>query len=452
MKKVILIAIVFIAVAAIGFGWWKKQKTTDQDKQKKEVPQAVKVERGNLKVIVEATGRVVPDREVEIKCKASGEVITLPVDVSDLVKKGDLLVQLDPTDEKRSVQRAEYALSVSKAKLDQARLSLQIAERELETEGIRAKAAFKSAEAKYQEASAGLERTRQLAARKMASSEELDVARTVHDQANAELENARARIKDLDTEQIRIASRKQDVQIAEAQVGVDTIALDDARQRLDDTRVTAPIDGVVAQKNVQVGQIIASGVSNVGGGTSVMTLADLSHIFVLVSVDESDIGQIRTEQKVRITVDAYPDIIFRGQVVRVATKGANVSNVITFEVKVEVKGPRPELLKPEMTANVEITAADKKDVLLLPISAVQQRRGQRLVTVQKTDGTSEERPVTVGLNDGEYIEVEKGLSEGEVVLLPAGGRQGRWSAAGNDGKNGQGGRPRMRMMGGRPRR
>lgn len=448
MKKYSVIGAVLIIIVAAGYVWLKRQDMPKADGGTQQT--VVAVERGDLRVTIEATGRVVPDREVEIKCKASGEVVTLPVDVSDTVKKGDLLVQLDTVDEKRSVARAEYALSVSRAKLDQARLSLKIAEKELQSERIRASAALKSAEAKNQEAAAKLERTRQLAERKMASKEELDSAQTTYDQAVAELANARARIKDLDADVIRIASKKEDVHIAASQVDVDSLTLDDARQRLEDTRVTAPIDGVVVQKNVQAGQIIASGVSNVGGGTSVMTLADMSHIYILVSVDESDIGRIQTGQSARITVDAYPDMIFRGEVVRVATKGADVSNVVTFEVKVEVKGPRQELLKLEMSANVEITAADKSDVLMLPIKAVNQRRKDRFVMRLNSDGSVAEHPVVIGMNDGEKIIIESGLTEGDRVVLDSGKSLSRWRSDDDSSRSKtREQRMRMRMMGGR---
>jgi RND family efflux transporter MFP subunit len=191
----------------------------------------------------------------------------------------------------------------------------------------------------------------------------------------------------------------------------------------------------VATRAVQVGQIIASGVSNIGGGTTVMTLADLSRTFVLVSVDESDIGRIENGQRVRITVDAFPDTFFPGEVVRVATKGTAVSNVVTFEVKVEVKGPNCGLLKPEMTANVRITAVEKNDVLLLPVNAVVRKRQERIVSVRKADGASEERTVKTGSSDGEMIEIAEGLSEGEKVVMPAGSAQSRWRADKNDTKN-----------------
>src|SRR5439155_4332181 len=112
----------------------------------------------------------------------------------------------------------------------------------------------------------------------------------------------------------------------------DKVALANARQQRDYTTVTAPMDGVVSALNVQIGVIIASGITNVAGGTTIMTLSDLSHVFVLASVDESDIGTIVVDQPAIITVDAYPGRQFKGKVVRIATKGVNVTNVVTFEV------------------------------------------------------------------------------------------------------------------------
>src|SRR5262249_12618539 len=148
--------------------------------------------------------------------------------------------------------------------------------------------------------------------------------------------------------------RRQDIKLSEAQLRSDQVALANARQQLTYTKVTAPMDGVVAALNVQIGTIISSGITNVGGGTTILSLSDLSHIFVLASVDESEIGSVAIDQQAVITVDAFPGRRFRGKVVRIATRGVNVSNVVTFEVKIEVLGENKTLLKPEMTANVQI--------------------------------------------------------------------------------------------------
>lgn len=451
MKKLLLL-IVIAGIIGGGVYWFWRIKYQAVGGAEQE-PLTVKVERGKIQVFIEATGRVSPNQEVEIKCKASGEVVMLPLDVSDPVKKGDLLVQLDRTDEERSVQRAEVALNVSQAKLNQAKLNFIIAEKDLASERARAKAALKSAETRHEETKARFERTKQLLEKKMVSQESVEIAKTSAEQAEAELENARVRIKDLETGKFRLDLLKESINIAQAQAVLDQISLDDLKQRLDDTRITAPIDGIIAEQNVQVGQIIASGVSNIGGGTTVMTLVDLSRVYVLVSVDESDIGIIEAGQPARITMDAYPDISFRGEVVRVATKGVTVSNVVTFEVKVEVKGKHRQWLKPEMTANVDITVVDKDDVLLLPVQAVARQRREQFVTLKLDDEQTERRLVDIGSNDGLNIEIKSGVVEGDEVVMPDMEGQGRWrqDASGSQ-NNPRSERMRTRMMSGGARR
>ncbi len=451
LKKMKKFIVILLLVSAVVAGWYYGfHDKADISQDKKSGLKTTLVERGPIRLVVEATGRVVPELEVEIKCKASGEVINLPVDVSDTVKKGDLLVQLDPEDEKRSVELAEVAWAVSQARLSQAKLKLEVSERDLSTERMRAGADLGAAEAKKIETKAKLKRVKQLVEKKIISLQDLEVAEAEHAKATADLESALARAEDIKTWDVQIASIRQDIKIAEAQVISDKLSLSDAKQRLEDTTVPAPINGVVTERNVQVGQIIASGINNVGGGTAVMKLADLSRIYVLVSVDESDIGGIEVDQQSKITVDSHPNVIFPGQVVRVATKGAIDSNVVTFEVKVEVSGTDQHLLKPEMTANVEIVAVQKESVLLIPVPAMERGKSEYFVTVIK-DGISKMRTIKIGISDGEFIEIISGLSEGEQILIPENASQGRWGK-GEDSKNGKKSNlrrslRRMRMMG-----
>lgn len=408
-----------------------------------------------LKVVVDATGRVVPEREVEIKCKASGEVTKLPLEISQPVKKGDLLVQLDPADEERAVKREKAALSMSRAKVAQARLNLSIAERDYTSEKTRAKSAEKAAEASAQEAAAKLARASTLLDKKMASQEELEVAKSANAAAQAEWQSAQARVLDLESKKAEIESRRQEITMAEGQAEADQLTLSDAEQRLSDTTVLAPIDGVVSSKNVQIGQIIASGINNVGGGTTVLTIADLTHIYVLVSVDESDIGRVAAGQPAKITVDAYPEETFKGEVVLVATKGVSVSNVVTFEVKVEVSGDNRTLLKPEMTANVSIVTKDKLDSLLVPVTALERKKGLSWLTVLGKDGKANRRLVTIGDSNSEFVEILKGVEVGETVVLAPEGGQSRWQSDKKEKeeaaqKNGAGrdDHTKLRMMGG----
>ena len=478
----------------------------------------VTVERGPITMAVSTTGRVVANLDVEIKCKASGEVIALPRDVSDEVKEGELLVELDPVAEERRVKRAEVALSAAGARLEQARQNLIIAERSLATEKRRAAAALVSAEARAEDLRAKAGRAEQLMEKNLSSREEHDTAQTAAVAAEAELENSRLRAEDLKTQELALEIKRQEVRTCEAQAESEEIALAEAQQRLKDTKVYAPISGVVSTRNVEIGQIVSSGINNIGGGTTLLTVSDLSRTYVLAAVDESDIGKAKVGQAVRITADAYPQKTFRGRVARIATRGESTSNVVTFEVKIEVfgqersgrlrpappvpdsgpgrlrpappvpdsgpgslrpappvpdsgpgrlrpappvpdsgPGPRPRarpiaespvsrrrarrgaepvmaerlgrhrlLLKPEMTANVEIVAAERGEALLVPVGAVARRGGRHFATVEETDGVLGERPVRIGITDGVSFEVLDGLAEGERVVANAGASASRW--------------------------
>ena len=403
-----------------------------------------KVSRGPLRLTVSSTGRVVSNLDVDIKCKASGEVIKLPFDVSDIVKKDNLLVELDPVDMQRVLNQTQARLGASQAQLDIARQSLSVAERTLVTDRARNESTLKAAEVRRADARAKADRLKQLLTKSLASQEEFDTAETAAISAEMDLLGAAVRADELKTQELALELRRQDVKLAEADVESNKIAVDIAKDRLSDTKVAAPMDGIVSARNVQIGQIIASGVSNVGGGTTVLTLSDLTQVFILASVDESDIGKVQLDQAARVTVDAFAGRRFKGKVVRIATRGVNLSNVVTFEVKIEVLGEDKALLKPEMTANVEVTVAEKDDVLLAPAdSVVRKGGGKSVVTLVKDDGTKEETSVTIGLSDGTVTEVLTGLTEGQTVVDRK-VSEGKWAAGQRPG-----GPPRGGMMGGR---
>ena len=423
MKKILIFVILGTVIIAGGYFWSHKSANV-----KTETPRwsTVQVEKGSIRVAVSCTGQVVSNLDVEIKCKASGQVVKLPFDISDQVKKGDLLVELDPVDEKRKVKQAKISLSSSQARLMQSKVNLRIAQKDLAIERKSAEAALKSAEAHAKDARAKAERMKKLLEKKLASQEEMDTAETASIQAEVDLENAQIRMEQLPIKEQELEIRRQDVRLAEAQMKTNKIDLSLAEQVLKDTKVFSPIDGVVSERNVQSGQIISSGISNVGGGTRVMVLSDLTRLFILASVDESDIGKVELGQKVIITADAFPGKRFFGEIERIATKGINVSNVVTFEVKIEVQGRDKLLLKPEMTANVEIIVAEKEEALLVPSEAVLRKEQEHFVRVKKDDGSVEERPVQTGISDGVVTEITSGLNQGDTVLYRKGEARSRW--------------------------
>lgn len=425
MKKLVLLLLVVLLIAGGGFWYWRGKKAEAEP-----VVQRVTAEvgRGNIRRTVACTGRVVSNLDVEIKCKASGVVVALPSDVSDEVKTGDLLVEIDPVDQERAVQQQEASLAASEARLAQAKASLAVAEADLDAERIRVAAQRASAAARVKDASAKAKRERELLERQQSSIEEAETATTTAVQAEQELRSADAGVASIRTLELQLEVRRQEIALAQADVDASNIALKLAQQRLRETKVTATMDGVVSARNVQIGQIIASGVNNVGGGTTVMTVSDLSRMFVLASVDESDIGVIALDQPVEITADAHRGKSFAGKVVRIATTGVNTSNVVTFEVRIEVLDENKRLLKPEMTTNVEIVAAERSDVLSVPTRAVRRKEGKTYVT-RVEGGNDQEVEVKTGLYGLEEVEILEGLAEKDVVLVPESEEESRWRNA-----------------------
>lgn len=423
MKKLGIGLLVVVLIVA-GVYILKPEKENEQDAAPRET--SVMVKKGPIRQVVETTGRIISNLDVEIKCKASGEIITLPFDVSDPVKKGDLLLELDPVDEERSVKQGEVSLAASRARLEQSLQNLAIAREQLALETRRAAATVRASEARTKDSTARRERLKKLLNKNLTSQEDYDAAVSSAIQSEADLEKARIQNDELAVTKMALELKKQDVELARSQVELNQISLSNATQRLQETRVVSPVDGVVVERSVQTGQIISSGISNVGGGTAVMIISDLSRLFVLASVDESDIGAIQVRQRAMVTTDAYPDQRFKGEIVRVATRGQNISNVVTFEVKIEVTSRNKSRLKPEMTANVELIVGESEEALLVPSEALSRKKKDRFVKVKTAGGTAEDRKVTVGITDGINSEILTGLKEGEQILVGAGGGDSRW--------------------------
>ncbi len=414
------------------------------------------------------------------------------------------------------------SLQASEARLASARENLAMAALTLKTDTDRAKASLESAEVAANDASAKAERMKLLYDKKLASREDCDTAETAASVAQTSLESCKIKLEELKTQERGLEVQRQNVKLAEGQVESDKIALEIAEAAAADCIVKAPMDGVVTARTIQQGTIIASAVSNVAGGTTILTLSDLSRIFVLASVDESDIGKIEVGQTATITADAYPTMQFAGKVVRIASKGLNTQNVVTFEVKIEVlgaykhpdiggkaKAPRGEqgaradkasatnkapatnradvprladrsakaemvdkapasspadgpgageiadkaskgdqnailpekknLLKPEMTANIEITTADRKNALLIPVEAVSRLSGRFYANIPDTDETPQKKPIEIGISDSTNYELIAGLSEGDTVVVRKGMADSKW--ANNGQRPGQQGRP-----------
>ena len=264
------------------------------------------VTRGDLTVTAEAAGLVEPIRLVEVKSKASGEITEILVETGDVVSAGQLLVRIDPRDVRNAFEQADADLEVARARL------------------VTAEAQKKRA-AELREANVVTEQEYETAA--------LDEA------------NARA-------------------QFIKAQTNIQL-----ARERLNDVTIRAPIAGTVIGEAMEIGQIIASASQNISGGTTLLTMADLSEMQVRALVDETDLGRIEAGLNVRVRVEAFPDRVFNGQVLKIEPQAVVEQNVTMFPVLVRLDN-REGLLRPGMNADVEVRIADRSGVLLVPNSAV----------------------------------------------------------------------------------
>lgn len=439
MKKFIIIIIILALAGGTAAyvlrsnGWIGASKTAAQDEASKKI----KVERGNIDLKVSTTGRVTSNLDVEIKSKASGQIIRLPFDISDQVTSGALLTELDPIDENRNVALRQVALTSARAKFAQSLEQLKIAQINLDTGTSSAQAELSATRIRDRDAQMKLARAEQLFQKSLVSKEELDTART--DAANAANTLKQAEVKNSETMILprTLEMRKQDIMLQQASVKQAEVDLENAEQRLTETKIYASMNGVISARTVQSGQIIASGISNVGGGTTLMILSDMSKIFINATIDEVDIGKVKLGQTAIITADAFPGKRFRGQIVRIATKGVNSNNVVTFEVKILIQDENSGLLKPEMTANVEIQADRREDVVLLPNEVVQYGRGGYYVEIYTDDKNTTRTPVKTGLTDGLNTEITEGIAEGQNVAL-SGSIQSRWARS-QGGPGGAGG-------------
>ncbi len=417
-------------ITALGLGaWFGLNHWSRKPDNPLAAAEVVEVRSGTIEQSVNSSGVVVANLEVDIKARGSGEIVKLPFDISQEVKKGDLLCQLDSTDASLAVRSAEAAVAQSTARLAQAKFTLDEATHNLATTRDRNQATLASAKVKAANLLAKAERQKELVSQQLGSREELEAAQTDASAAEADQRAAEIAIEELKQKEIQLDFKREDVRTAEAQLQSDQINLEIQRQQLAYTTVVAPIDGTVSARQVQKGTIVASGINAVDGGTTIMTLSDLSRIFITATVDESDIGGVQVGQEARITVASYRNRIFRGKVVRIATKGVSESNVVTFEVKVEVLDDDKNLLKPQMTGNVTIIQSRAENVLMVSASAITTDGQKKHVTT--IDGKT--IPVTTGVETSDAVEITSGVSAGQKLVLTIAELPTKWRSESDPG-------------------
>lgn len=364
-------ALLIAGAAAGGYAWQQRAQAEPAARG------GMEVRRGSLVETASASGKIEPDVQVEVKSRVAGQVIEVLVKEGDTVELGQLLVRLDPVDAQRQLASAKVAKSRALADVQAAQASLSVAELETKNSEVSASVARQSAEL-------GLGPN--------------DAARSAEHQARVAGAN--------------VALRRAQLSAARGALASAELSVQDAELRLKETSIYAPIAGTVLAVAVEQGTLVSSALTNVSGGSSVMTLADLSDLRIIASVDEASISRIALDQKVEISVDTYGDRVFDGVVQRVSPLGVDTSSVITFDVEIAVVDESAQLLRSGMSADIEIVTAEQKDVLLVPLVAVQSSGKRRFV---KLDG-GEERTIQTGSTDGMRMVVTQGLAEGERVL------------------------------------
>lgn len=266
----------------------------------------VPVETRPIEVAVDAAGVIEPEILVEVKSKASGEILAVHAETGDTVEQGALLVEVDQRTPSNQLAEAEAALVAARARREIART-------------------------------------------------QMERARTLH-------ETGTLTQADYEQSQLEFAN-------AEADVVGKQVAVENARIAMDDTEIRAPIAGTIIERQVEPGTVISSPTRDVSGGTVLMRMADLTSVQVRTLVDEIDIGKIRPGMATRVTVAAYPNQPFEGKVLKIEPQAIVDQNVTRFAVLIRLEN-RDNLLMPGMNADVEIRIASRDAVAAVPTIAL----------------------------------------------------------------------------------
>ena len=388
MRRQVWAAGVAVVLVVAAGAWYRNRASTDLP-----LLTTVPVTRGDVVQTVSCTGTLNAVTTVDVGSQVSGTISQLLVDFNSIVHTGQVLARLDPALFEAARQQAQANLQKTTADVETARVAV------IDT-------------------TTKFGRTQKLVAKHLSPQSDLDTA-------DINLREARAAL------QSSVAAKDE----AKA-------ALDQAQVDLVHTVILSPIDGIVVNRLIDVGQTVAAGYE----APSLFSIAaDLTRMQVEAVVDESDVGQVRAGETVGFGVDAYPNDEFKGVVTQVRLQPQTVQNVVSYTAIVSVDNSQL-LLKPGMTANVRIEVARSPNALRVPAVALRFRPGGDVLkklgepeSVVKggprptalllpgmvgqvwvlTQGRLEPRKITIGINDGQFVEVRQGLSEGIPVTTAA---------------------------------
>jgi HlyD family secretion protein len=410
-KKLIIAGVLLLVVGGGGAAVMLGSKGASTAKE-----ETVTVQEGPLAVVVSETGTIEPLTKVEIKSRVAGQVAELRVDVGDRVEKGQLLIQLDTTDMERERARAEADRDMVKARLTMLEAGARPEEiREAQAQLEQAESAYQRAEAEYRRSQAALKA-------ETITLRDGETARNDYDGARAQRDAARARLA-----RLKAGSRPEEIMEARAQLSKAEVALKATEDQLSYASIRSPMAGTVIKRGIEVGEMVSPGVSATAQGTSMLTVADLDRLILKSSLNQIDIGKVSKGLSVEVRVDSAPGKVFIGAIHKVAPAaeaGKNSQDGLqTFPVETILKadsGARTELLKPGMTADLDIQVTTKANALYLPVEAVIRGKGNdATVTLpaKSKEAKPETRAIKLGLTNDHQIEVLEGLAKGDAVLI-----------------------------------
>jgi HlyD family secretion protein len=294
------------------------------------------VSRGNIQVSVSSSGAVSPLVTVTVGSQVSGQLTQVLVDYNSVVKQGQLVAVVDPATFRSKLKSAQADMAVQQAIIGSNEVQVS------------------NAQVILNQAQRDFERTKALSEQGLMSTNDMEKARNTLEQAQNQLKIAGAALNNSRAQLIKVAAQ-----------------LDQARIDLSRTEIRSPVDGVVIERDVDVGQTVQAAMT---APTLFKVARDLARVQIETRVDEADIGSVQQASRATFTVDAYPDRSFEGHIAQVRINGSTSSNVVTYSVMVQADNPG-QILLPGMTANVKLIIAERSSVLRLPAAALRFRPG-----------------------------------------------------------------------------
>jgi HlyD family secretion protein len=469
--------IIFLLVAAVlgAGGWFAYQRFVVEPQAAAQAPayETVAVERGNILSTVSATGSIEPQAEVSLLFRAAGTVSNVLVSVGEAVSEGQLLAELDITDQTLALAQAQVSQEISAAQLkkleappDPLDVAAAQAAVEVAQAGVSsAESALISAQAGYQDLLGGPTSAQQtinesqlrqaeialnqaqqaynkikdqpdagmfpqaaelqqatvsyeVAKAQVAKTEETatqaQLAQGLNQiaQAQASLRQAQAQVVNAQNSlsDLLAGPKQEDIDIARAQLRQAQLSQLQAENALSNSRIVAPFDGVVSQINVKQGEQST-------GGLPAVVLTDLDGFTMKVLVDEIDVRQVAVGQSVRLSIDALPDDEITGKVTEISPTAANVNNVVAYEVTI-VPDTTDAPLRAGMSATAIITTAEVDDVVLIPNRFITLDRDTSKAYVYKmAAGQPALQEVELGMRNERESQVLAGLDAGDTLAL-----------------------------------